>query len=81
MIYSQGHLAGSAVLSTEKVFIRDGKVTFDFTLITEHNEPFEFYMDGVLKGSWNKTTLFGSIIFTTTFRMGYHSFRYVLSRI
>lgn len=62
-------MEGNAVLSTERTFLHDGSITFDFTLLTENGEPFGFYVDGSLVQAWNHTTMQGSSSFKFNVRL------------
>jgi hypothetical protein len=78
-VASQGHMEGTSVLSTDRVFLHDGSISFDFTLLTENEEPFQFYIDNVLTKMWNHTTMQGSSIHKSNVRMGYHTFAWKFS--
>jgi len=62
------HQEGSALLSTERTFLHDGSISFDFTLLTENEEPLSFYIDGALAKQWNHTTMQGSSSFKASLR-------------
>lgn len=60
------------MLTVERSFLHDGSITFDFTLLTENEEPFQFYIDNVLVKTWNHTTMQGSTIHKSNVRCAVH---------
>ena len=63
---------GNSVLTVERSFLHDGSITFDFTLLTENEEPFQFYIDNVLVKTWNHTKMQGSTIHKSNVRCAAH---------
>ncbi|KAL6055649.1 hypothetical protein QOT17_016632 [Balamuthia mandrillaris] len=78
-IKTTDHLTGTAVLKTDRNFKRQGSVEFDFTLITEYGESFQFFIDDKLKETWNKTTMLGDTYYKTTVTKGTHTFKWTFS--
>eukprot|EP00005_Dracoamoeba_jomungandri_P002939 CAMPEP_0174255698 /NCGR_PEP_ID=MMETSP0439-20130205/5016_1 /TAXON_ID=0 /ORGANISM="Stereomyxa ramosa, Strain Chinc5" /LENGTH=1755 /DNA_ID=CAMNT_0015337995 /DNA_START=247 /DNA_END=5511 /DNA_ORIENTATION=+ len=73
-----GHMKDTAVLATERNFARDGTVTFTYSLMTENDEPFEFWIDGKMQHQWVETS-FGLQEYTQDVTVGTHRFEWKFS--
>jgi hypothetical protein len=57
------------VLFTERTFLREGEITFDFNVLSaENEESLRFYIDDVLNKEWKHTSMQGSITYTAHLR-------------